>query len=442
MKIAYFSPLNPLKSGISDYSEYLLKALSRHIEVDVWVDGFIPTDQYILNNFNVIDFGSNPHCLDRLTEYDEIIYNIGNNPWYHTGIYDVFLKYNGIVILHEYVLYYLVTGYILDHLHNGEEYLEELRLNHGDRGYSEGLKILRGHLPPLQYKKPEELPLNKRLIEHAKGIIVHSLHAKHEVQKINQTVPCVSIGQIGPDPETIKLSDERIREIKGKYGINNGDTIIASFGYVSATKRIHQVLHALANLNCHGYKYLLVGEGDYVKDLVKKYNLDNKVIFTGFTTINEFDDLIAISDIVINLRYPYMGETSASMVRALLLGKATIVSDVGWFSELPDDSAIKVPVDASEIDVLKKSITRLLNDQFFKSQLEKKAKEYSRYFYPEVITKNIVSFINACNYIKFKENLAFSITDKIGEILCDIGKGNCDEEYVRKVSIEIYSIFR
>src|SRR6202023_2255367 len=48
-------------------------------------------------------------------------------------------------------------------------------------------------------------------------------------------------------------------------------------------------------------------------------------------------------DLVVNLRYPAGGETSGSLQRALGLGKAVIVSDVGSFSELPDDICLKVP---------------------------------------------------------------------------------------------------
>ncbi|HLK45496.1 MAG TPA: hypothetical protein VKT18_05885, partial [Acidimicrobiales bacterium] len=53
-----------------------------------------------------------------------------------------------------------------------------------------------------------------------------------------------------------------------------------------------------------------------------------------------------------NLRYPTMGETSGSAIRALSLGKPLVVSDVGWFAELPDDVALKVPVDEHEVGVL------------------------------------------------------------------------------------------
>jgi glycosyltransferase involved in cell wall biosynthesis len=65
---------------------------------------------------------------------------------------------------------------------------------------------------------------------------------------------------------------------------------------------------------------------------------------------------MAACDVLVNLRYPTMGETSGSVIRALSLGKPLIVSDVGWFRELPDDVVLKVPVDDVEVAVLKPAL--------------------------------------------------------------------------------------
>src|SRR5437763_8460602 len=55
-----------------------------------------------------------------------------------------------------------------------------------------------------------------------------------------------------------------------------------------------------------------------------------------------------------------MGETSGSAIRALSLGKPLVVSDVGWFAELPDDVALKVPVGGDEeIDAIAAALERL-----------------------------------------------------------------------------------
>ena len=61
---------------------------------------------------------------------------------------------------------------------------------------------------------------------------------------------------------------------------------------------------------------------------------------------------MAACDVHVNLRSPTMGETSGTAIRALALGKPLVVSDVGWFAELPDDVALKVPVDEHEVETL------------------------------------------------------------------------------------------
>lgn len=49
------------------------------------------------------------------------------------------------------------------------------------------------------------------------------------------------------------------------------------------------------------------------------------------------------ADICLNLRYPYMGESSGTLARLVGLGKCCIVNDIGSFAELPDNACIKLP---------------------------------------------------------------------------------------------------
>ena len=62
--------------------------------------------------------------------------------------------------------------------------------------------------------------------------------------------------------------------------------------------------------------------------------------------------LIARADVCVSLRAPTMGETSGVALRALSLGRPLVVSDLGWFAELPDEVALKVPVDEHEAETL------------------------------------------------------------------------------------------
>src|ERR1700730_18335785 len=78
-------------------------------------------------------------------------------------------------------------------------------------------------------------------------------------------------------------------------------------------------------------------------------------------------------DVHVCLRWPYMGETSAVAVRALSLGKPLVVSDVGWFSELPDDVALKVSPDEREPEALAAAFETLAADPARRTAMGKAA---------------------------------------------------------------------
>ena len=67
-------------------------------------------------------------------------------------------------------------------------------------------------------------------------------------------------------------------------------------------------------------------------------------------------------DVGLNLRYPTVGETSASLSNLLGQRKPTIVSDVGSFREYPDTCCPKIPVDAREEEVLARRMMRFIED--------------------------------------------------------------------------------
>ncbi|HEV2690209.1 MAG TPA: methyltransferase domain-containing protein, partial [Bryobacteraceae bacterium] len=92
--------------------------------------------------------------------------------------------------------------------------------------------------------------------------------------------------------------------------------------------------------------------------------------------IEEFVGYVAACDIVLNLRFPTVGENSGTLMRALGLGKAVIVSEVGSFSELPAEICLKAPVDASEEDHLFEYLNLLVSRPDLREALGAKAREW------------------------------------------------------------------
>ncbi|MCP1715124.1 glycosyltransferase involved in cell wall biosynthesis [Methanocalculus alkaliphilus] len=394
MKMAYFSPLPPQKSGISNYSELLLPYLGKYYDIDVWVFGQRPNTHFSQRH-DIIDYKNNRSIPEKLKNYDVVLYNIGNNPEFHSEIYETFLHHPGIVILHDYVIYYLVTGYFLNYKDDREKYIQEFFYNYGIEGIDAVKHILRGYLPPLQYPHPERYPLLRRLIETAPGIIVHS----ESTRKMLIDIGCspskvVTINFLIDTAMPLNCSLEENREQRRRYGISEDDILISSFGYVAPTKRNEQVIsvvNEIVSTTSLNITYLMVGEGNYIDGL-----LSNHIKKTGFTSMEEYEKLLCASDIVVNLRYPSMGECSMTLIQALTVGKSCIVSNNAWFSELPDNVVMKIPVDiVEERHALKDAILSLIYDNEKRMELGRNAHEYVfRFHDPSYIAERMHQFFN------------------------------------------------
>ena len=109
--IAFFSPLPPRKSGISDYSAFLLDELRQTYRIDLFHDsGYVPEPALGSDEFTCCDY----RLFDRMAaakDYHAIVYQMGNSR-YHSFMYATMLRHPGLVTLHDFCL----AGF---HLHYG-----------------------------------------------------------------------------------------------------------------------------------------------------------------------------------------------------------------------------------------------------------------------------------------------------------------------------------
>ena len=134
-----------------------------------------------------------------------------------------------------------------------------------------------------------------------------------------------------------------------------GDPLVGCFGNLNMNKRIPQLLEAFALLLQRPARRAAAARGA----AAERFDLEpalraarprrRRVIRRDYVPEERLWSLMAACDVLVNLRSPTMGETSGAVIRGLSLGKAMLVSDVGWFAELPDDVALKVPVDEYEV---------------------------------------------------------------------------------------------
>jgi glycosyltransferase involved in cell wall biosynthesis len=149
-------------------------------------------------------------------------------------------------------------------------------------------------------------------------------------------------------------------------------------------KRIPELLDAFARLHARhpGARLLLVGASAERFDLdrrLERLGLQDSeaIVREQYVPEERLWSLMAACDVTVNLRFPTMGETSGSVLRCLSLGKPAVVSDVGWFAELPDDVALKVPVDGFETRTLEAAL-ELLCEPAARRAMSRAALDYVR----------------------------------------------------------------
>jgi glycosyltransferase involved in cell wall biosynthesis len=349
VKVAYYSPMPPERSGIADYSAHLLPALRERIDVEVVRRG-----------------RKRP-----MRGTDIALYHVGNNPDAHGWIVDALRRRPGVVVLHDFVLHHLVAGLTIGR-RDGHGYLDAMEREGGVVGRLLGHGVLDKRIPPLWESRPEEFHLAGEVLDLAAGLIVHSHYVEEQARGAGYERPIWRIPH--PAWEVPPVAPAAVE----------GSPLIGSFGNVNTSKRIPQLLEAFARLRRQrpDARLLLVGAVSPGFDLDRRLQRlglsDEGIVREAFVEEDRLWALMTACDVCVSLRSPTMGETSGSVIRQLSLGKPVIVSDVGWFAELSDEVALKIPVDAQETETLYAALELLARDDGVRQSMSQAALELVR----------------------------------------------------------------
>lgn len=374
MRLAYFSPLPPARSGIADYSAELLPHLAEHLEVEPFLDDGVRVDDGLARRFSVRPQGSFPD-LWREGRFDGALYHLGNNPDYHAQTCRALVEVPGIVVLHEAMLHHLVRGMTLDR-GDGAGYVEEMRYAYGRTGEAMAQRSLDTGIPLDVWR----YPLFERFVDRSLGLIVHNdftarrVLASRPATRIVRIPHHLSLGEL-PAPGSYSPA-----ELRGALGLPENAFVVASFGFITPAKRLEVSLRAFARLRREvpDAVYLLVGEVSphYDFQRVLTPELAPGVILVGRTELPDFLRYMLAADVAVNLRHPTAGETSGTLIRLLGLGKAVIVNNTGAFAEIPGDCCAKVDLDDTEEDLLFTYLLRLAQDEPLRRTLGDNARRH------------------------------------------------------------------
>ncbi|MDQ7090762.1 MAG: glycosyltransferase [Methylococcales bacterium] len=329
MKIALLSPLPPQQSGISDYVFHLLKGFNHHKTVTITLFSNAMIDNLL--NCKVININTlaDNNALD---DYDLIIYQLGNNIHYHHYMLALLKKYGGIVHLHDLVLHHMIAGMNYENEQMTAGYFNIIENHYGkenkayiERKLTEGTSVWESN-------EVIDFPLFEEFVQYADSCIVHSQYALNRVKAVfpRLNVYCIEqLYDLKPLPKKIKASN-CLR--------------IGVFGGVDLQKKVDTVIEVLASIQAldqpFDFRLDVVGAVNEtcqsIFSLPAELGLDDKVFIHGRIDEAYYHELLIQTDVIVALRVPTMGETSAVVMQGLQLGIPVIVNNVGWYHELPD----------------------------------------------------------------------------------------------------------
>jgi len=373
VRIAIAGPLPPSTSGIADYTAALAAPLARRLEVELYYEGREAPERPPAG-LACRPLAELPRALDA-GRHDLVLYQLGNSAGHHETTYRLLLERPGVVVLHEYMLHHLVRELTLVR-GSGAAYVEEMRYAAGRSGQFAARRLLDTHYPVDTWA----YPLFERVVDRSLGVVVHSDFARRRVLASRPRARVAAI----PFPVDLAAvappgAEER-RRARSAVGVADDELLIASFGFVTPQKHLEPPLAAFARLRRERptARFALVGEVSphYDLDEVLDRSGSDGVTVTGRVPAERLRDWMIACDLAVNLRHPTGGETSATLMSLLALGRACLVTDAGSFAELPEGAAVRVAAGPEEEEHLLALFRRLGEDRELAAALGRAARRH------------------------------------------------------------------
>jgi glycosyltransferase involved in cell wall biosynthesis len=390
VRLAVFTPLAPIRSGIADYAEDLIGALGPRHDADVFVasaeERFGTAASERARVLGAHDF---PWRHAR-APYDLIVYQMGN-AWYHDYMWPYLFRYPGLVVLHDGHLHHARAWSLLARQRTAD-YRAELAYNHPEFGPEAAEPALHGLAGLIYYL----WPMLRTVVSAARAVAVHSAPFAEALRAEFPETPVVSLA-MGVPP--VAPREEDVSAIRARHSLDPEAIVLAAFGGVTPEKRLGPLFRAAAVARRYqpALRLLLVGPTyphyDVLAEAARAEVADILTV-TGRVPETELEAYLGAADIVSCLRFPSGRETSASWVRALAAGRPTLVTDLAHQSDVPtldprtwtvvharptrsDVAAVAISIDLADEDhSLTLALKRLTTDAALRQRLGADARRH------------------------------------------------------------------
>ncbi|MEI6668552.1 MAG: glycosyltransferase family 4 protein [Acidobacteriota bacterium] len=340
MRIAWFSPLPPDRSGIAAYCAELLPRLASGHHIEAFVDDGEggPGAGRVTPMAGVPIRGAHDFPWQHATRpFDVCVYQVGNQRC-HDYLWPYMVRYPGLVVIHDGQLHHARAASLIE---GGrfDQYRAEFSYCHprAPRALHEVVIAGLGEAIPSIYY---DHPMIRIPVEAASIAAVHNALLADELSAACPGATVVAIRQ-GVGDLTATVRDDP-RALRSALGIPDHAVVLVAFGQATPEKRLPSVVQALAQIKASGIAaepwLLAVGAAAEYYDVRRdaaEAGVGDRVVVTGYVPDAELGRYLALADACLCLRWPTGRETSASWLRCLAAGKATVISDLAHLTDVP-----------------------------------------------------------------------------------------------------------
>lgn len=347
-RLAFVSPLPPERTGIADYSAELLSGLTRHFDIELVTDQeaiSLPPSLSGLPRRSVAWFAEHGDV------YERIVYQFGNSP-FHSHMFALLRQHPGVVVLHDF---FLSSGLAYEETTGAMPgiWTRALYSSHGYRALQERYRVDNFEHARSAY------PCNLDVLQAARGMIVHSEHARQlacQWYGVNTADDWAIIPLVRTPPATQDRDAAR-----KALGIAKDAFLICSFGFIDPSKHSRRLLDAWLSSRLSAdpaCQLVLVGAnhgGEYGAELserVRNSGCQDRIRITGWADALVYQQYLQAADVGVQLRCMSRGETSAAVLDCMNYGLPTIANANGSMADLPGDAIWRLPDEFNDTELI------------------------------------------------------------------------------------------
>ena len=318
MKVAYYAPLPPARTGVADYGAALLTALRRHGSVE-----------------------------PRARSAAVALYHLGNNQL-HREIYRRALAQPGVVVLHDAVLHHFFLGAL-----DARAYVDEFVYNYGEWNRSLAEELWRGRASSGFTQRYFDYPMLRRIAERSRAVVVHNPAAARMVREHAPGAHVVEIPHLFAPLPAKPAGWEAVR-MRQSLGAPPSAFLFGVFGYLRESKRLFAILRAFSALRQARPEARLLVAGAFVSSDLERAAAPllcgEGIARLPYLRERDFWRAALAVDACINLRNPAAGETSGIAIRLMGAGKAVLLTNGEENARYPQTACLRIEPGPAEED--------------------------------------------------------------------------------------------